>query len=114
MPSTSSDLKDAFVPISLSDDRIDRLATLMGSVSELSLTLGTCMMEDNGERLMVSAYYCAHCNAIHGDDHDGEADCIHKRALALELAAEEQAREQLRAEYDAEQNDAWMVAVGVA
>ena len=114
MPSMTATFDKAFNPNALSDDRIDRLAVLMGSVSELSLTLGTCMMEDNGERLMVSTYYCAHCNAIHGDDHDGEGDCIHKRALALELAAEEQAREQLRAEYDAEQNDAWMVAVGVA
>jgi len=98
MPSLSAETFDrAFNP--LSDDRIDRLAVLMGSIQRMDLVLGSCMMRDNGETLSVSTRYCAHCNAIHGHDHDGEDDCIHKRALRLSLLAEEQALEADRADW---------------
>ena len=45
-------------------------------------------MTDDDETLMVSEHYCAFCNAIHGFEHDGEADCVHKRALRLAMELE--------------------------
>ena len=79
----------------------DRLAQLMGSVTRLNLATESCMMRDNGENLMVRHDYCAHCNAIHGFDNDGEDDCIHKRALRLSWMAEVEAREEDRADLQA-------------
>ena len=51
----------AFSP--LPDDRIDRLATLIGGVSHLNLAAEFCHMTDNGRDLAVSPHYCAHCQS---------------------------------------------------
>ena len=109
MPSTTARAFDeAFSP---SDAQIDRLAVLMGSISNLSVN-GYCTMRDNGEALMVWDHYCAHCNAIHGHDHDGEADCIHKRALRLAIDAELAMQEQEARDDYAEMRDLQAWAAG--
>ena len=71
----------AFAP-----DGQNHLARLMGSVRYLGP--GYCTMTDDDETLSVSLHYCAFCNAIHGFEHDGEADCVHKRALRLAMELE--------------------------
>ena len=70
----------------LAFDPIGKLAPLLGSVRHLGD--GFCTMTDEDETLMVSEHYCAFCNAIHGHAHDGEADCVHKRALRLAMELE--------------------------
>ena len=103
----------AFAP--LSDDRIDRLAILIGSISHLNLAAGSGHMVDNGTTLAVSPHYCAHCGAPNGHDNgtDGEGDCIHKRALRLAIDAELAMRYQEELDHAAEMDDLRQWAVGL-
>ena len=108
MPSMTAQFDKAFNQDALSDDRIDRLATLMGSITRMSRYGGYCTMTDNGETLLVSGHYCPFCRD-NGDD--GEGDCIHKRALRLSWQAEVEAMEADREDYDAQR---WAASVGMA
>ena len=105
MPSMTAAFQEAFAPTALSDDRIDRLAELMGSVTRMDQRNGSfCTMTDNGNALWVSDYYCAHCGPIHGGG-DGEGDCIHKRALRMSWEAELALRDQEQLDDYAEMQD---------
>ena len=75
----------AFKP---SDDQITRLDALMRTISRVNLSAGSGMMRVDGVSLMVAPHYCAHCGVDRHCDNgtDGEADCIHKQAMAREVA----------------------------
>ena len=105
MPSMDSTKAAPVQMTALSDDRIDRLAVLMGSIVRMDQRNGSfCTMTDNGNALWVSDYYCAHCGPIHGGG-DGEGDCIHKRALRLAWEAELALRDQEQLDEYAEMAD---------
>jgi len=108
----SAAFEEAFRPATLTDDRIDKLAQLVGGIRYLSLT-GSCWMTDNDETLLVSEHYCAHCNAIHGNDRDGEADCEHKQAMRRAIEIDIAYREAQAQEYAEEQAYARAVLQGV-
>ena len=109
MPSMTATFDKAFNPNALSDDRIDRLATLMGSVSNLDRMGRWCTMTDGDETGMVFDNYCSFCNMIHDPTlSDGTESCIHKRALELSWQAEMEARDRDRDE-DTERRIAAMV-----
>ena len=119
MTANAQTFEKAFGP-ALSDDRIDRLAMLVGSIRNLSVN-GYATMTDNGNALAVSNHYCAHCSAVNaallGDpsiaNQDGEGDCIHKRALALAIDAELAMREAEEDEHYREIEDMRAWAVGL-
>jgi len=79
---------EAFRPATLTDDQIERLARLVGSVIRMNLHFETGDMLIDGEVYAVGKTTgCEFCGTW------GPHDCIHQRALALAIRAEEQARE---------------------
>lgn len=82
------------------------LDALIRTISRVNLSAGSGMMRVDGVSLMVAPHYCAHCGVDRHCDNgtDGEADCIHKQAMAREVAeriAEREADQaDLRATYE--------------
>ena len=66
------------MPVNMSEQAIN-----LNDLVEHTNDSGMMTDPNTGETLMVSEYYCAHCNAIHGNAYDGEAICVHKVALSI-------------------------------